>query len=111
MRWQRVRFVAESESRASTNWNWTEREALYVKQSTPKASLRNLLRQVHADQRGQVSIETVLILAAIALPILIFVIKFGWPRIKGFFEKGMTELEGESNGVGAGGGNGTGIIP
>jgi hypothetical protein len=71
-----------------------------VKQSTPKASFRNLLRQVHADQRGQVSIETILILAAIALPILIFVIKFGWPRIKGFFDRGMTELEGNAGNAG-----------
>ena len=30
----------------------------------------------------------------IALPILIFIIKFGWPRIREFFNKGMTELEG-----------------
>jgi len=71
-----------------------------VNHSTPKASLRKLLRQVHSDQRGQVSIETVLILAAIALPILIFVIKFGWPRIKLFFDKGMNDLEGGANGAG-----------
>lgn len=71
-----------------------------MKPSTPTASLRNLLRQVHADQRGQVSIETVLILAAIALPILIFVIKFGWPRIKTFFDKGMTDLEGGAGNAG-----------
>ena len=72
--------------------------------STPKPSLRKLLRQVHEDQRGQVSIETVLILAAIALPILIFVLKFGWPRIKQFFDRGMTDLEGGAAGVGGGGG-------
>jgi len=71
-----------------------------VKHSSPQASLRKLLRQVHEDQRGQVSIETVLILAAIALPILIFVIKFGWPRIKLFFDRGMTDLEGGANGAG-----------
>ncbi len=57
-------------------------------------SLGELLQQVHEDQRGGVSIETVLILAAIALPILIFLIKFGWPRIKDFFNQGMTDLEG-----------------
>jgi len=69
-----------------------------VKQSTPpRASLRKLLRQVHEDEQGQVSIETVLILAAIAIPILIFVIKFGWPRIKQFFESGMQDLEGGAN--------------
>lgn len=58
-----------------------------------KASLSRVLRDVHHDQAGQVSIETVLILAAIALPILIFVIKYGWPRIKEFFNRGMQDLE------------------
>lgn len=76
---------------------------MITKQNTPRASLRNLLRQVHEDERGQVSIETVLILAAIALPILIFVIKFGWPRIKRFFERGMEDLE-EGGADAAGGG-------
>lgn len=69
--------------------------------ATPQASWSKLLRQVHADERGQVNIETILILAAIALPILIFVIKFGWPRIKTFFDKGMTDLEGGANNAGA----------
>ncbi len=57
-------------------------------------SWRTMFRDLHADRRGAVSIETVLIIAAIALPILIFVIKFGWPRIKQFFNQGMTDLEG-----------------
>ena len=73
-----------------------------------QASWRKLLSQVHHDERGQVSIETVLILAAIALPILIFVIKFGWPRIKTFFESGMTDLEGEAQNAGNNTGTGTG---
>ena len=55
--------------------------------------LWNLLKRVHRDEKGAVSIETVLIIAAIALPILIFVIKFGWPRIKQFWDRGMTDLE------------------
>ncbi|MFO0868785.1 MAG: hypothetical protein U0935_07515 [Pirellulales bacterium] len=55
---------------------------------------RTLLSELHADRRGGVSIETVLIIAAIALPILIFVIKFGWPRVKTFFNQGMQDLEG-----------------
>jgi hypothetical protein len=57
------------------------------------ASFPKLLRQVHGDQRGAVSIETILIIAAIALPILIFIIKFGWPRIKMWFNTQMNELE------------------
>ena len=58
-----------------------------------EASLWKLLRRVHEDEEGGVSIETVLIIAAIALPILIFLIKFGWPRIKAFFEGGLDDLE------------------
>jgi Flp pilus assembly pilin Flp len=53
-----------------------------------------LLERVHGDEKGAVSIETILIIAAIALPILIFVLKFGWPRIREFFEQGMEDLEG-----------------
>lgn len=58
---------------------------------------RNLIRRLHQDEAGAVSVENMLILAAIALPILIFVIKFGWPRIKDFFNQGMNDLEGGAN--------------
>jgi Flp pilus assembly pilin Flp len=57
-------------------------------------SLWTICKRIHADERGAVSIETILIIAAIALPILIFIIKFGWPRIRTFFNEGMDELEG-----------------
>lgn len=63
-------------------------------------SWRTLLRRLHEDRRGGVSIETVLIIAAIALPILIFILKFGWPRIKQFFNQGMTDLEGNAQNAG-----------
>ncbi len=53
----------------------------------------DLLRKVHEDEQGAVSLETILIIAAIALPILIFLIKFGWPRIKEFFLQGLDDLE------------------
>ena len=53
----------------------------------------DLLRKVHEDEQGAVSLETVLIIAAIALPVLIFLIKFGWPRIKEFFLQGLEDLE------------------
>ena len=56
-------------------------------------SLPRLLKRIHRDERGGVSIETVLILAAIALPILIYLIKVGWPSLKAFFNRGMTDLE------------------
>ena len=77
------------------------------------SALRNLLRRIHRDQRGAVSLETVLIVAAIALPILIFVLKYGWPKIKDYFNTGMQNLENESNNVinGSGSGSGTGTSP
>jgi Flp pilus assembly pilin Flp len=56
-------------------------------------SLRSLLRQIHADERGAVSLETLLIVGVIALPILIFLLKVGWPRIKQYFNSGLTNLE------------------
>jgi len=67
-----------------------------------EAPLWSLLKKVHHDEKGAVSIETVLIIAAIALPILIFVIKFGWPRIKKFFIEGLDELEGGADGAAGG---------
>jgi len=62
-------------------------------------SLRTLLKRVHEDDRGAVSLETILIIGAIALPILIFLIKFGWPRIRDYFFKGLENLESESDRV------------
>jgi len=62
-----------------------------------KVSLGDLLRRVHEDENGAVSLETILIVGAIALPILIFLIKFGWPRIKTYFNDRMTDLEQGSN--------------
>ena len=57
------------------------------------SDLRDLLRRVHNDEKGAVSIETILIIAAISLPILFFILKFGWPKVKEFFNDGMTQLE------------------
>ena len=48
-------------------------------------TLRSLLKAVHRDEQGSVSIETVLILAAIALPILIFLYKVVWPRLQQYW--------------------------
>jgi len=52
-----------------------------------------LLKSVHKDQEGAVSLETILIIGAIALPVLIFLIKVGWPKIKDYFDKGLDELK------------------
>lgn len=54
---------------------------------------RKLFAKVHRDERGAVSIETILIVAAIALPILIFILKVGWPRIKEYFNRGLDDVE------------------
>ncbi len=51
-----------------------------------------LLRKIHNDQQGAVSLETILIIGAIALPILIFLIKVGWPYVRSYFEQGMVDL-------------------
>lgn len=63
------------------------------------AKFRTLLSRVHHNEKGAVSLETVLIIGAIALPILIFLIKFGWPRIRDYFFKGLEDLESESDRV------------
>jgi len=59
--------------------------------------MRSFLRRLHGDQRGSVSLETILIIGAIALPILIFLLKFGWPRVKSYFNNGMRDLETEAD--------------
>lgn len=73
-----------------------------MKRSMPsgRSAWRDLARRVHRDERGAVSIETVLIIAAIAVPILIFILRFGWPRIKTFFNQGMNDLEGAADRAG-----------
>jgi len=58
-----------------------------------QTSLTRLLRKVHRDERGGLSIETILLIGAIALPILIFVIKVGWPKIQKYFNSGLSDLE------------------
>jgi hypothetical protein len=56
-------------------------------------SFRDLLRRVHRDEEGAVSLETILIIGAIAIPVLIFILKVGWPKIRVFFTGGMDDLE------------------
>lgn len=74
-----------------------------------QGSWRRLLQRVHRDERGAVSLETILIVAAIALPILIYILKFGWPMIKKYFETGIQNLENEGSNVTNGtNGGGTG---
>ena len=58
-----------------------------------KPSLLGLLRRVHGDEEGSVSLETVLVLCAIAIPVLIVMIKWGWPLIQGYFKEGLEDLD------------------
>lgn len=62
-------------------------------------SIRRFCRRLHRDERGAVSLETILIVAAIVIPILIFLLKYGWPTIKNYFTTGLQNLENESNNV------------
>jgi len=66
-------------------------------------TIGKLLRRLHRDQRGAVTLETILIIAAIALPVLIFILKYGWPKIKNYFSGGMRDLENESDRIKQGG--------
>ncbi len=58
-----------------------------------KSAWLGLLKRVHEDQKGAVALETILILGAIALPVLVFLIRWGWPRIRGWFEKGVEGVD------------------
>ena len=63
------------------------------------SAIQKLLAKVHRDERGAVSLETILIIGAIALPILIFMIKYGWPKIRDYFNTGISSLQGETQKV------------
>ena len=56
-------------------------------------SLLNLLKKIHEDEGGSISLETILIIGAIALPILIFLLLSAWPKIKTYFTGGVQELQ------------------
>lgn len=61
--------------------------------------LRRLIRRIHNDERGAVSLETILIIGAIAIPILIFLVRVGWPMVKDMFTENMKELDVESSNI------------
>lgn len=62
-------------------------------------NFRELLDRLHNDEDGAVSLETILIIGAIAMPILIFLLKYGWPKIKNYFNSSLDNLENSSNSV------------
>ena len=61
-----------------------------------KPSLWSLLKQVHENEEGAVSLETVLVIGAIALPVLLLLIWAWNNKIKPFFLKGEENLEAQS---------------
>ncbi|MCC6123754.1 MAG: hypothetical protein IT426_02230 [Pirellulales bacterium] len=62
-----------------------------------KPSLWSLLKKVHENEEGAVSLETVLIIGAIALPILILLLWAWNNKIKPYFNQGLDNLEAGSN--------------
>ncbi len=76
-------------------------------------SVQRLFRRIHEDRRGAVSLETILIIGAIAIPIMIFILKFGWPRIRDYFYQSLDNLEDAGDDVsgGSGGSGGGTVVP
>ena len=64
-----------------------------------KDSLGKLLKQIHQDERGAVSLETILVVASIAIPVILFVYKIGWPKIQKLFSDGINNLQTEAGNV------------
>lgn len=55
--------------------------------------LRNLFKRIHNDERGAVTLETVLIVGAVAIPILIFIINYVMPKIQEQFDDNIQDLD------------------
>ncbi|HBH51862.1 MAG TPA: hypothetical protein DDY91_08225 [Planctomycetaceae bacterium] len=64
---------------------------------TSVSRIKRVLARLHRDERGGVSLETILIIGAIALPILIWTIKFGWPKVRNYFDTGLQNLQNDTN--------------
>ncbi len=74
------------------------------RRSMGKLLLGNVLRQVHEDEGGSISLETILIIGAIAIPILLFLLKIAWPTIQTFFNTGVQDLQTSADNVSGGNG-------
>ncbi len=64
-----------------------------------KSPIRKLIQRLHRDERGAVSLETILIIGAIALPILIWLVRWGWPMVRGYFQDNMDQLGNDTDNV------------
>jgi hypothetical protein len=58
-----------------------------------KSRWLGLFKRLHEDQQGAVSLETILIIGAIALPCLVFLIKYGWPVIRNMFQTQLQDMD------------------
>ncbi len=63
------------------------------------SSLLKLLKKIHDDEDGSISLETILIIGAIALPILIFLLVKAWPTIKSYFNTNLENLTNDADNV------------
>jgi Flp pilus assembly pilin Flp len=64
--------------------------------SVGDAKMKNLLKRLHRDDAGAMSVEKILILALIALPILIILLLFR-TKISGWFNDQASTLEQNKN--------------
>ena len=62
-------------------------------------SLLKLVKRIHESEEGSISLETNLIIGAIALPILIFLLVKAWPTIKAYFNQNLEDLTNDANNV------------
>jgi len=62
-------------------------------------SLLKLVKRIHESEEGSISLETILIIGAIALPILIFLLVKAWPTIKAYFNQNLEDLTNDANNV------------
>lgn len=61
------------------------------------SKLRRRLRRIGADERGAVTIETILLIGAVAIPVLIFLLRFGWPKMRDTFVDGVSRVQVEAD--------------
>jgi Flp pilus assembly pilin Flp len=54
--------------------------------------MKDLLKRLHRDNAGAISVETILILAVIAIPIIVIILIWG-KKIIGWFNDQGTQLE------------------
>jgi Flp pilus assembly pilin Flp len=65
---------------------------LNTQEFSMRANIKNRLRQFHADDRGAMSVEMMLILAIVAIPVLVILYIFG-KKIIGWFNDQNTALD------------------